>query len=492
MQGLFLNRKKAVQGGPRFPGWNENPPPPRKPPSGREDVKVKVLLVHPWRPSVYEAAGITVPPTGMLYLAAVLRKGGHQVVFQDQVLPGEPLELDGVGLVGITCYAPTYNLAVSLARQAREAGVPVVMGGPHVTFTYEEALETGAVDFVVRGEGEETLLELADFLSGKRNGGLGAIPGLVWRDGREGGIVVNPDRPPLEDLDSLPYPARELVDFSLYRTLTVAKKQAVSIVTSRGCPFRCSFCVVPNLPQKRWRARSVESVVAEMEAVRERFGFESFVFVDDNLTVDTGRLRDFCERILRKAAPFRWWCMSRADTLVKHPDLVDLMGRAGCVTVFLGLESGSDRVLAEYAKKEDVETGTRAVRALESRGIEAHASFILGSPGETREDVEATIEYALALDPAVVQFSILTPYPGTPLYEVLEEKLLTRNWDLFDAAHTVFRHDRIDPAELDRLLVKAYRKFYARPGRLWRNLRERGALKRAFRVIRFLSSNWGR
>ncbi len=453
---------------------------------------MKVLLVHPWRPSVYGAAGITVPPTGVLYLAAALREGGHQVVFQDRVLPGESLNLDGVGLVGITCYAPTFSLALELARQARAARIPVVLGGPHVTFTYREALETEAVDFVVRGEGEETLLELADFLSGRRDGDLGAIPGLVWRDGKDGGIVVNPDRPALEDLDRLPFPARSLVDFSLYRTLTVAGKQAVSIVTSRGCPFRCNFCVVPNLPQKRWRARSVESVVREMEAVKKDLGFTSFVFVDDNLTVDTGRLREFCERLLLMGAPFRWWCMSRADTLVHHPDLVDLMGRAGCVTVFLGLESGSDRVLREYGKKESVETGTRAVRLLESRGIEAHASFILGSAGETREDVEATIEYARKLDPAVVQFSILTPYPGTPLFESLESRLLTRNWDLFDAAHAVFRHDRIEPAELERLLVKAYRKFYARPGKMWRTLRGRGALGRAFRVIRFLSSDWGR
>ena len=304
--------------------------------------------------------------------------------------------------------------------------------------------------------------------------------------------MANPDRAPLDDLDSLPFPARFLVDFNLYKTLTVAGKQAVPIVTSRGCPFRCNFCVVPNLPQKRWRARSVENVVLEMETVKRDLGFESFVFVDDNLTVDTGRLREFCGRLIRKGAPFRWWCMSRADTLVKHPDLVKLMAEAGCVTVFLGLESGSDRVLLEYGKKEDVETGTRAVRLLEFRGIEAHASFILGSPEETKDDLEATIDYALKLDPTVVQFSILTPYPGTPLFDLLRERLLTRNWDLYDAAHAVYRHERIEPSELDRLLIKAYRKFYARPGRIWRNLREKGALRRAFRVIRFLSKEWGR
>ncbi len=414
------------------------------------------------------------------------------MVFQDRVLSVEDLRLEGAGLVGITCHAPTFKLALSLGRRAKAAGIPVVLGGPQVTFTYEEALESGAADFAVRGEGEETLLELADLLSGRRDGGLGSIPGLVWKDGPSGGIVVNPDRPALEDLDALPFPALPLVDLSHYRTLTVAGRQAVPIVTSRGCPFRCNFCVVPNLPQRRWRARSVENVVREMEWWNRELGFSSFVFVDDNLTVDPGRLREFCALLLEKGAPFRWWCMSRADTLVRHEDLVDLMAGAGCVTVFLGLESGSDRVLAEYGKRERVETGREAVRLLESRGIEAHASFILGSPGETREDVEATIEYALDLDPAVVQFSILTPYPGTPLFERLKGRLVTRDWDLFDAAHAVYRHDRMEPSELERLLVKAYRRFYGRPGRIRRSLGERGAIRRAFRVIRFLSSTRGR
>ncbi len=448
---------------------------------------MNVMLVNPRRPSAYETADIIIPPMGLLYLASTLQKNGHSVELKDQVTADTRLDFTGADVVGITCYAPTYNLALQIAFQAHQSGLPVVVGGPQVTFLVPETLQTNRVDYVVLGEAEKTMSELLDCLAQENTRcNLSKIPGLAYRE--NGFVRVTPPRRAIPDLDALPFPARELIDWKTYRHTTLDGQITAPIVTSRGCPYRCSFCVVPNLPQRKWRARSVENILQEIEQVLTQYGIGAFVFTDDNFTIDVNRIKDLCKKITERDLQINWWCMSRADTLIKNPDMVEMMAAAGCSTIFMGLESASEKVLKTYNKKEEVEAGFRAVEMLEKHNICPYASFILGSVNETEQEIEKTIDYAVRLNPHVAQFSILTPYPGTKIYRELQPRFITRNWDLFDGIHAVFQPEQLTAPELEKLLVKAYRKFYLRPRRLW-NFLKSYQVKSAIQVIRFLKNN---
>lgn len=445
---------------------------------------MNVMLINPRRPNAYETADIVIPPMGIMYLASILKKNGHSVEIKDQVTTDTRLDFTAADVVGITCYAPTYNLALEIAFRAHQSGLPVVLGGPQVTFLVRETLQTNRVDYVVLGEAEITMPELLDYLSYKntrRN--LNKIPGLAYRE--DGVVRVTSPRPAIPDLDVLPFPARELIDANAYRQTTLDGQIAAPIVTSRGCPYRCSFCVVPNLPQRRWRARSVDNILREIEQVLTDYGIDAFVFIDDNFTIDVNRVKELSEKIIERDLRINWWCMSRADTLVNNPAMVEMMAAAGCSTIFMGLESASENVLSDYNKREEVETGFRAVELLSQYHICPYASFILGNVHETRSDIEATIDYAVQLNPHVAQFSILTPYPGTRIYQTLRPRFVTLNWDMFDGIHAVFQPEHVTAAELEKLLVKAYRRFYLRPGRIW-NILKSYQIHSAIQVIRFL------
>ncbi len=420
---------------------------------------MRVLLINPPAQNTYGQLGLNLLPLGLAYLAASLKAAGHEadaVDLQVENLAPDEIPFGKYDLVGISTDTPRFNRAVELGRLARRAGTLVVFGGYHPTFLDAEPFEREAADFVIRGEGEEALVQLVDAL--EHGTSLEHVRGLTYQRG--GALRRNPPAYLIEDLDSLPFPDRSAFPQGRYLS-TFDGRPVASLVTSRGCPYDCYFCAATRFAGLRWRTRSLDSVLAELQILQQR-GYTSFLFVDDVFTLSYRRTVDFCDEILARHWDIRWWCFSRVDSLVRHPDMVRRMALAGARTVFLGLESGNQATLDHFAKKITLEQQRQAVRLLRRYGIRVYGSFILGELHETKEMIRQTIRVARRLRPETCQFSILTPYPGSRLFQYLESlrRLTTRNWDLYDGLHLVFKHPYLSAKEIQGLLREAYVRFY--------------------------------
>jgi len=427
---------------------------------------MKILLCYPFRDDVYHKVGFVVPPMGLGYIAAVLHGNGHEPHIRDLNIDRSEPDYAEYDLVGISCDTSRFKAGTELARKAKEAGRIVVMGGPHVTFSDEEALRTGLCDYVVRGEGEFSFLALLNAL--EKNEDVSTVMGISYLS-PEGFTIRTPDSAPPEP-GSLPRPARDLLDISSYQRLEMGGRKITPIVTSRGCPYNCSFCSSSEFSGLKWRANDALAVVDEIEDIVKNYGFNGIAFLDDNFTLRPQRVKDICAEITRRNIDIYWWCFSRADTILKNEDMVAAMAKAGARYVFMGFESRAVSTLDRYKKKLSPDAARDAVALLKKHGISTHASFIMGDIEETEDMVMDTIRYAKEIAPEAVQFSILTPYPGTQLFDEVKERIMTRDWDLFDCLHPVLRLDYLDAQKLPRLLKKAYVSFYLSPRRIYNGL----------------------
>ena len=426
-------------------------------------VLMRVLLVNPPAPFSYYSLGIRRPPLGLAYIASVLQNH-HEVKIVDFSVERHDwsrYSYRQYDVVGISVDTPRYLVSLRIARLAKDQGAVVVMGGPHVSFLDSDALKSGTVDYVVRNEGEYAFLSLINFLSKKIP--FEDVNGVSYLTNGE--LSRTPDARLPCDLDSLPFPARRLLPLQLYRE---NREKAVgrlmtTLITSRGCPFNCHFCSSSHFFGGRWRARSVQSILEEIELLHEEYNYRALIFVDDNFTLDPGRAVRLSESIVRRGWDLAWGTMSRVDDITRNPDMVRIMARAGFRWTFLGFESGTQDVLNAYGKKAMVENGPRAMEILRENDVRVTGSFILGALNETRDMIKQTISLAKLLNPARAQFSILTPYPGTRLYEEVKDRLLTRNWDIYTGVHPTIKLRHLSPEELGRLLIMAYLSFYGRP-----------------------------
>lgn len=420
---------------------------------------MRILLINPDYTKGFELFSLHFPPLGLTSLAAYLRANRHEPVILDRnVQSSEQFpDLENFDLVGVTADTPRYPQAKEIAAHARSSGVPVVMGGPHVSFMAEEPLVSGCADFVLRNEAETTLLCLADCLQSGDGGDLHKVEGLSFMD--RGEVVHTPDSQAIQDVDSLPYPARDLLpmqDYALY----LRGRRATSMISSRGCPFNCSFCASSQLFGLKWRPRSPESLVDEAERIQKEFGIGSIYFMDDNFTLDPERTIAFCEQVLKRGLDLNWFCFSRANTIVEREDMVEAMAAAGARMIFLGIESANPQVLKALNKKITTQISVQAVDLLKRYHISPMCSFIIGDMHEDREGIQATIAFARKLKPEVAQFAILTPYPGTRLFEEVKDRIINLDWSLFDGLHATIQTDKLSPKELERLLKRAYLSFY--------------------------------
>jgi len=317
--------------------------------------KMKILLINPSRRTKdpYTAVGFRLPPLGLLYIASALRDAGHEVTVHDEVVrPYKAIPFQSYDLIGIGGDTPRHRRSMEIARMAREAGRPVVLGGCHVTFEDEEALSNGTADIVVRGEGELTMVDLVDTLSRKgRDFDLSSIPGITWID-RYGNIQRNQDRPFTLDMDALPFPARDIVDMDDYRLTLIKDRPITGLFTSRGCPHNCNFCTTPMLYGRKWRGHSPKRVVDEIEEIVEVYGFRGIAFLDDNFIVDRERTMAICEEIIRRRLDILWWCACRADSIARDEGLVRIMKEAGCWYCFLGLESSQPHIFQIWVSRQ--------------------------------------------------------------------------------------------------------------------------------------------
>lgn len=426
---------------------------------------MRILLANPPAVTIFSRLGLNLPPLGLLSLAAVLERAGHEVEVVDFAVEGDPGKTDFTpyGLVGITSDTSRIQQALQLARLAKEAGAAVVVGGPHAQYRDQEVLASGAVDAVAWGESEETILEVVEALEGERH--LAGVVGLSLpgSDGDpEHRVIRTGSRPPVRDLDRLPVPARHLVRREPYRKAQVHGRPVASVSTSRGCPSNCRFCSVPDFVGRRLRYRDTDAVLDEIHQIHSRLGYRAVAFMDDNFTVSPRRAMAIAEGILQRGYDLHLWMFSRPDTIVRNPDMVRLLARAGTRTIFVGIESGSDATLESFGKNYTADAAREAVALLRSEGIETMGAYIIGAPEDDPRTLAELLRFARELDTATAQFSILTPFPGTRLMADLADRITTRDWSRYDGLHLVFRHPAFPGLSLRRWLLRANLSFYFR------------------------------
>jgi anaerobic magnesium-protoporphyrin IX monomethyl ester cyclase len=451
---------------------------------------MNILLINPAPTGTLKATGVLFPPLGLLYVAAYAEKEGHQVAVKDLAVrkKREEINFKKYDVVGISTDTTRHRQALQLAKRAKTCGCTVVMGGPHPGYVDEEILSTQKVDFIVHGEGEITFSELVATLQ-KNEGKFHSIQGISFFS--NGQLARTPARPFIENLDGLSLPARHLISMDDYRRTRLGGRDITPLITSRGCPFQCAFCASSHFFGKKVRTRSVASVLNEIEEIYHQYHFNAIAFVDDTFNLFPKRVVEICHGIIEKRLDLWWWCLSRADLLLRNEEMVKEMVRAGAKSIFIGVESFNPKTLEELKKGFEVENTVQAVEMLKKNGLEIHASYILGGLHETAEMIHETIRFAKRLNTNVAQFSILTPYPGTAIYEQVKERIFKWRspWSFFDMQHLVFKHDHLSFIRMEWLLLKAHLFYYTRSKRaiwdIWHHIKKHHlGFQTFFRFIR--------
>ena len=428
-------------------------------------MKPHVTLVNPPYPSnAHQHPPFT--PLGLGYLAAVLEKNNFEVdVIDCQALGisyGEfktELGKRKPDVVGMTSTTLTYKSALEIAKITKQVhpNCLTVLGGVHVTFWDENALkECPSLDLVVRKEGEITFLELVQRLEANKS--FTDLIGITCRDGD--GFIRNPDRPYIEDLDSLPFPAHHL--WPLDR-LKKYGDVMFPLMTSRGCVYWCEFCSAVRMFGRRYRMRSAKNVVDEMEYLHKTFGSSTFTFYDDAFTVDQARVEEICTELHDRNLKLTWDCGTRVDMVNK--ELLQKMKDSGCIAVWFGVEAGSQLVLDKMGKGFTGQLTKKAFKMAQDVGLLTIASVVFGFPGETKETAMETIKFIQGLNPDDVGFYIATPYPGTPMAEQVKKNgwLRVTDFNKYDTATPIFELPDLTMDEVREIREKAFHKFYIRP-----------------------------
>ncbi len=413
----------------------------------------KVLFIEPRAPRPHIFSRVVIPRLGAVLLGTILARQGLEVkVVVEEIHQPNYRTLDfRPDLVGISTISSTAPRAYELARFYRSQGIPVVLGGPHPSFLPQEGLEHA--DFVICGEGDEALPELVAAL--QDGGDLGAIQNLAYREGEE--LRTNPWRSFLADLDALPIP-----DYTLIHQWEKTRNRYVSIATSRGCPFNCSFCSVILLFGRRYRYNSVERVMEEIRA--NGLKAHHLFFCDDNFTANRERIKTLCECILREGLRLEWSAQVRVEA-ARDQELLRLMAQSGCFIVFVGLESINPATLKAYNKGQTVEGIREAVINFHRHNIRVHGMFVFGAEDDHYQVVRDTVKFSREVDLDSLQYLILTPVPGTPVFAEMERanRIICRDWSHYDGHHAVFQPRQFTPYELQYETIRAMKKFYSWP-----------------------------
>lgn len=458
---------------------------------------MKVTFLNPPQSSSkYKFLGVVAPSLGIGYMAAVLEQNNIDV----DVLDSCALELsyDEIGeeiikrnpdIISISALTPTIGSALDSADKIKSVKPEaiVVLGGYHPSFEYQSVLEEESVDVVVRGEGEYTMLDLVQTIEDGRD--LKEVEGLAFKDKDTGELIVTPDRPIIHDLDELPFPAFHLFPMEKYKILNITTNVA-TIITTRGCPMQCSFCSSAALHGRHLRRRSYKNVVDEIEMRLKEENIDTIAFMDDTFTLDVKFVRNFCEEIKRRNLKFWWGCTTRVDTL--NEELLEMMKDAGCITLFMGVESADQQMLDKMNKNITVSKTINAFKLSRKVGIRTIASCVIGMPEDTKESMRKTIEFVKSLNPSYALYSLATPYPGTRFYKETFEKNLIKikDWSKFTLISPVLETIDCTKEDLRNIQKKAFLKFYLRPGYLIRQARMDGMvlLRTIFGVTRQILS----
>lgn len=419
-------------------------------------------------------------PLGLAYITAYVERNGYRVKALD--FDAERLYIDDLtgilerlrpDVVGFSCTTPLIANVIKMAAIAKrfDRDIVVIAGGPHATALPEETLKRSEIDVIVRGEGEQTTVEILDCLQNRRD--LEGIEGLTYKS--SSGIRRNPDRGLVRDIEQLPDPARNHFPLDHYRApyyLNRTRAACANLIGSRGCPYRCIFCGQEAIFKHTVRSRKPSSIVDELEGLHRNHGIEIFFFEDSTFVLDNRTVRETCREILRRKLKVYWGAMGRVDRT--DGELYRLMKAAGCIFIFYGVESGNQAILDRIRKRTTLDQIRQAVDIAKTSKIPVNTSFILGLPGENAETMRQTIDFAIELDPDYATFSLATPYPGTEFYRIaLEEGHDLSDWDRYQLSRygdPIYIPAGMTKEELIRLHKLAYRKFYLRGGYLLKSI----------------------
>lgn len=465
-----------------------------------------VLLLNPYdENAVKNGLGFLTPPLNLMYLAASIEKKLYSVkILDDDLLQKGYFKVAEIAsklnptIVGVTATTSTIKTALKYLKVIKKLlpNTLTVIGGPHTTFMPIETLKSSKdLDVVVLGEGEETIVDLLDNYSKGGSSNLENVKGIVYRDmddsSGNGHIKATPPRPLINDLDSLPFPARHLVPFESYG---LSKNSNGGMITSRGCVYSCGYCSSSLIMGKKFRSRSPENVVDEIEELFNTYHIDDIAFMDDTFMLNKKRAGSIAQEIKDRNLDVSFVASSRVDMVNK--DLLNQLQSSGMNTIYYGVESGSQRILNLMKKGITLKQAENAVNNAKNVGLEVLTSYIIGYPGETVEDMNKTIDFSIKLDPDYCQYSILTPFPGTPIYHDLKGKNLinTDKWEKYTVMKPILNYEELGLTKnlIERKLAQAYLKFYTRPMYL---LKHRYMLKvmietlfRSFIIPRFRGS----
>jgi len=430
-------------------------------------------------------------PIYLAYAVAVLEESGIDVEFIDAV--DEDLSVEafvdavrkiGPDLIAMECSTPSISYDLFTAKKLKEEleDVFIVLMGSHPTYFHKEILmKNNSVDAIARGEFDLTIRDLSLTLS---NGGeLGSVEGISYRD--DNGTHVNKDRSLIQDLDVLPFPARHIVKSESYREAVFTGRRCATIVSSRGCPYRCVFCLWPKtMYGRRFRARSPRNVVDEIEHVVNEYGVDEIYFDDDTFNLDKSRVMKICQEIMKRDIHVKWMPQCRVNKV--DLNLLKEMKRAGCHYIKYGVESGSQKMLDAMKKGITLDEARRAFELTRKAGIKTQAFFLLGLPWETHETTRKTIEFAKEIKPDSAQFAIVVPHPGTELYDMCLAKgwLRSGSWEDFDCRKALIETENLSARDVERYRREAYKEFYFRPTYILKTVLKMWNYEEAKRIIK--------
>ncbi len=463
---------------------------------------MKILFVEPPKEYWFVMGEYLPPPLGILQLAAYLER-------QDKSIEIEVLDCQAKGLdwsdfqrhiessspdivapsALSTCNAYTVVRAVETAKKVN-SDIRTIVGGQHFTATAQKSLETyPEIDFIVRGEGEQTLLELAQELK-KKKPILSKINGLSFRHGEK--VLHNPPRPLINNLDSLPMPGYHFVKDSVNRyhfTMMAGSKRYALIEGSRGCPHTCTFCSQWKHWNGVWRTKSVKRIADEFEYCYNEFGSRFLWLTDDNFGLGK-HTSELCDEILKRgiADDIMWFMQVRCDDIIKNKGILPKMRRAGNHWILVGIESGSVATLESFHKKIIPKDAKKSMTLMKENDIFAQATFIIGERKDSAASIAQLREFVNHIDPDLAIFMILTPFPGTELYETAKQNgwIEDTNWSNYDMTHAIMPTETLSRKDVQEELYECYRSFYGSMSRRFKGLFSPNKLKR--QTYRYLAS----
>lgn len=466
---------------------------------------MKVLLINAPYIDIYgpikKAAG-TYFPLGIGYIASYIRQFDINVKLVDpqaQHLDDKDItkiiKEENFDLVGISSATPEFHNAINIAKITRDNSpqTSIILGGCHASAMPEGILEEypELFDFICIGEGEITVLEICKLLQGELSEKR-QIKGIAFCDEENSQVVRTEAREYIADLDMLPFPARDLVDMSLYHAHAhnARSNNTFQIITSRGCPFQCTFCASGLTLGKKYRMHSPEYIVSEIEYLMQQYGTRHFLIQDDTFTINKARLKKTCQMIISKGLNIEWFCFSQVSVVDK--EILELMKLAGCYSIGFGVESADEMVLNNICKSIKPEQAEKAIIMANSLGYKTQAFFIFGNEGDTKETINKTIKFALRSNPTLAFFNILVPYPGTEVFEkfIADQPMQEIRWEDFVAigVNPVGDISGLPKRKLQLYVLKANLLFYGRPTQIIRIIK---TIKTKFEFTEYFRGSMG-